>query len=115
VPPVEKQTRLDFDIQSEEKFGPSMTKDDFKDDRNFADFATPEYGPYEDAEVPAAHMPAIDDVHDIDTYEHFVDAHPRVPICDNIRNGKVMRHSRGIDVTVKGCTNANAMLDTRTY
>jgi hypothetical protein len=36
-----------LDIQIEEKFGPSMTKDDFKDDPDFADFETPENEPYE--------------------------------------------------------------------
>jgi hypothetical protein len=36
--PVEKQARLDFDIEVEQKLGPSMTKDDFKDDPDFADF-----------------------------------------------------------------------------
>jgi hypothetical protein len=36
--PIEKQSHLDFDIEVEQKLGPSMTKVDFKDDPDFADF-----------------------------------------------------------------------------
>jgi hypothetical protein len=83
--PVEKQARLDFDIQTKEKFGPSMTKDYFKDDPNFADFETLEYEPCEDGEVPTAHMPDIDDIHDVDTYDQYVGDKIRVQIGDEIR------------------------------
>jgi hypothetical protein len=80
--PVEKQAHLDFDIEVEQKLGPSMTKDKFKDDPDFADFETPEYGPYENDEVPAVQMHDIDDVHDIDTFDQYVGAQVRIPISD---------------------------------
>jgi hypothetical protein len=92
-----------------------MTKDSFKDNPNFADFETPEYGPYEDYEVPAAQMSDIDDIHDVDTYYQYIGAQIRVPIGDELRNGKVMRCNHELDGTVKGCANVNEILDTRTY
>jgi hypothetical protein len=113
--PVEKQARLDFDIEVEQKLGPSMTKYDFKEDPDFADFESPEYEPYEDDEVPATHMPDIDDVHDVDTYNQYVCAQVRAPICDEIRTGRVMRHKHELDGTVKGMANKNAILDKITY
>jgi hypothetical protein len=39
----------------------------------------------------------------------------RVPIGDDIRSGKVMRHNRELDGTGKGRAKANSILDTRTY
>jgi hypothetical protein len=90
---------LDFDIQLEVKFGPSMAKDGFKDDPDFVDFETPEYEPYEDDEVPAAHMPDIDDIHDVDTYNQYIGARVRVPIGDNISNGKIIRRKRSLKGT----------------
>jgi hypothetical protein len=113
--PVEKQARLYFDIKIEKKFRPSIAEADFKNDPDFADFATPEFEPYEDNKVPAAQMPDIDDVHDVDTYDQYGGAQVRVPIGNEIRTGKVMWHKRVLDGTVKGCANANAILDTRTY
>jgi hypothetical protein len=43
--PVEKEACLDFDIQIEEKFGPTIAKADFIDYTDFADFETPEFEP----------------------------------------------------------------------
>jgi hypothetical protein len=42
-------------------------------------------------------------------------AQVRFPIGDEIRSGKVIRHKRSLDGTVKGCANANFMMDTITY
>jgi hypothetical protein len=39
----------------------------------------------------------------------------RVPIGDDIRSGKVVRHKRELDGTVRGRANVNSMLDTRTH
>jgi hypothetical protein len=39
----------------------------------------------------------------------------RVPIGDEIRSGKVVRRKRELDGTVRGRSNANSILDTRTY
>jgi hypothetical protein len=82
--PTEKKACLDFDIAIEKKLGKSMTKDDFKDDLDFADFETPTYEPYKDDEVPASNMPDIDDVHDVEAYGQYVDTQVRVPIGDEI-------------------------------
>jgi hypothetical protein len=92
-----------------------MTKDDFKDDPNFADFEYPNCEPYEHDEVPASQMSDIDDVHDVDTYDQYGGAQVRVTIGDDIKTGKVMRRKRELDGTVKGRANATSMLDTRTY
>jgi hypothetical protein len=92
-----------------------MTKYDFKYDPDFTDFETPTVEPYEDEEVPASNMPDIDDIDDVDIYYQYFGSQVRVPIGDEIRSGKVMRHTHEIDGTVEGQTNANSMLDTRTY
>jgi hypothetical protein len=81
----------------EEKCGPPMAEADFKDDPNFADFSAPEFEPYEVDKLPVAQMPAIGDVHDADTYDHYVGAQVRVLIGDEIRNGKVMRSKHLIE------------------
>jgi hypothetical protein len=63
-------------------------------------------------------MPDIDDVdnnHDVDTYDQYAGAQVRVPIGGEIRSGKVMRRKRELDGTWKGRTNANSILDSRTY
>jgi hypothetical protein len=63
-------------------------------------------------------MPDIDDIkeeHDVDTHDQYVGAHVEVPIGDEIRSGKVVRHKRELDGTVRGRANANSILDTRTY
>jgi hypothetical protein len=65
-------------------FGPPISKADFKDDPDFADFTTQEFEPYEDEKIPAAQMLDIDDVHDIDTYYQYVGSQFRVPIGDEI-------------------------------
>jgi hypothetical protein len=39
----------------------------------------------------------------------------RVPNGDDIRSGKVVWRKRELDGTVRGPSNANLMLDTRTY
>jgi hypothetical protein len=109
--PVEKQDRLDFDTQIEEKHGPPIAEAD----PDFEDFATPDFEPYEDDKVAPAQMPDIDDSDDFDTYDQYVGAQVRVPIGDEIRSGKVMRRKRSLDGTMKGRANTNAMLDTRTY
>jgi hypothetical protein len=46
--PSEARARLAFHEAVEKKHGPSMTKDDFKDDPDIADFETPTFEPYED-------------------------------------------------------------------
>jgi hypothetical protein len=95
-----------------------MSKDDFQDDPDYADFVTSTYGCYEDDEVSLYKIPYIDDIkdeHDVDTYDQYVGAHMRVPIGDEIRSGKVVRRKRELDGTMRGRANANSMLDTRTY
>jgi hypothetical protein len=95
-----------------------MSKGDFQDDPDYADFVTPTFDCYEDDEVPPSKKPDIDDIkkeHDVDTYDQHVDAHVRVPIGNEIRSGKVLRHNRELDGTVRGRENANPMLDTRNY
>jgi hypothetical protein len=50
-------------------------------------------------------MPYIDDIkeeHDVDTYDHYVGAHVRVPIGNEIRSGKVVRSKRELDGTMRG-------------
>jgi hypothetical protein len=116
--PTEKKEREEFDIAIEKKFGPSMNKSDLKDDPDYADFVTPTYDCYEDYEVSSSKMPEIDDIkeeHDVVTHDQYVGAHVRVPIGNDIRSGKVVRHKRDLDDTVRGRANANSMLDTRTY
>jgi hypothetical protein len=111
--PTEKKEREEFDIAVEKKFCPSMDIYDFKDD---PDYAT--YDCYEDDEVSSSKMPYIADIkeeHDVDTHEQYVGAHVTVPIWNEIRSGKVVRHKRELDGTVRGRANDNSMLDTRTY
>jgi hypothetical protein len=79
-----------------------MTKDDFKYHTDFADFETPTFERYEDEEVPISNKPYIDGVDDIDTDDQYVDAQLRVPIDDEIKSRKVVRHKRELDGTVKG-------------
>jgi hypothetical protein len=101
--PTEKKEREEFDIAIEKKFGASMDKSDFKDDPDYADFLTPNYDCYEDEEVSSSKMPDTDDIkeeNDVDTYDQYVGAHVRVPIGDEIRSGKVVRHKRELDCTV---------------
>jgi hypothetical protein len=90
----------------------------FKDNPEYTDFVTPTYDCYEDDEVSPSKMPDIDDAKnedDIDTYDNYVGAHARVPIGDEIRTGKVVRHNRELDGNVRGRANANSMLNTITY
>jgi hypothetical protein len=112
----EREGRDKFVIAIEEEFGPAMSKDDFQDDPDYADFVTPTYDCYEDDEVSPSKMPDIDDIkeeHDVDTYDQYVGDHVRVPIGDEIRYGKVVRRKRELDGTVRGRANAKSMLDTR--
>jgi hypothetical protein len=60
-------------------------------------------------------MPDIDDFHDVDTYDQYVGAQVRGPISDEIQTGKFIWRKHELYGTVKGQTNANFMLDTRTY
>jgi hypothetical protein len=63
------------------------------------------YDCYKHDEVPASKMPDIDDVKiqdDVDTYDQYVGSQVRVPIGDEIRTGKLVRHKRELDGTVKG-------------
>jgi hypothetical protein len=116
--PTDLKERQEFDTAIEEKFGPAMNKHDSQDDPDYADFVTPTFDCYEDDEVPPSKMPDIDDIkkeHDVDTYDQYVGAHVRVPIGNEIRSGKVIRHKRELDGTVRGRANANPMLDTRNY
>jgi hypothetical protein len=116
--PNEKKGREEFEIAIEKKLGASMDKSDFKDDPDYADFVTPTYDCYEDDKVSSSKIPAIDDIkeeNDVDTYDQYVGAYVRVPIGYEIRSGKVGRHKRELDGTVRGRANANSMLDTRTY
>jgi hypothetical protein len=116
--PTEKKEREEFDIAVEKKFGPSMSKSDFKDDPDYTYFVTPTYDYYEDDEVSSSKMPDIDDIkeeHDVGTYDQYVGAHVRVPIGNEIRSGKVFRRKRDLDGTVRGRANANSMLETITY
>jgi hypothetical protein len=95
-----------------------MNKNDFQDDPDYEDFATPTFDCYEDDEVPPSKMPDIDDIkvkHDVDTYDQYFGAHVRVPIGHDIKSGKVIRRKRELDGTVSGRANANPMLDTRNY
>jgi hypothetical protein len=110
---VEKQACLDVDAQIKAKYGPPIAEADVKNDPDFADFATPDFAPYEDDKIATSQMPDIDDVDDVDTYEQYVGAQFRFPIGDEIRSGKVMWSKCSLDGTVKG--HANAMLDTRKY
>jgi hypothetical protein len=73
--PTEKKDPEDFDITIEKKRGASMNKSDFKDDPDYADFATPTYDCYKDDEVLPSKMTDIDDVKDeddVDTYSQYV-------------------------------------------
>jgi hypothetical protein len=91
--PTEQKVHEEFDITIEKKFGVSMNENDFKDDPEYADFATRTYDYYEDDEFPPYKMPDIDDIKnedDVDTYYQYVGAHVRVPIGDEIRTGKVV-------------------------
>jgi hypothetical protein len=79
--PTEKKERDDI----EKKCGASMDKSNFKDDPDYADFVTPTYDCYEDDDFPPSKMPYIDDVKDedyVETYDHYVGSHVRVPIGD---------------------------------
>jgi hypothetical protein len=93
---------LAFDEVVDKKLGYSMTKDDFKDDPDFADSETPTYDTYEDEEGPASKMPHIYDIDDVDTYDQYVGAQVGVPIGDETRSGKFVRRKRELDDTVKG-------------
>jgi hypothetical protein len=102
--PTGKKELEEFDIAVENKFGPAMSKDDFQDDPDYADFVTPTYECYEDDEVYPSNMPDIDDIkeeHDVDTYDQYGGDHVRVPIGDDIRYGNVVRHKRELDGTVR--------------
>jgi hypothetical protein len=44
--PTERKEREKFDIAIEEKFGPAMSKYEFQDDPDYADFGTPTYDLY---------------------------------------------------------------------
>jgi hypothetical protein len=92
-----------------------MMLDDFKDDPEFADFETQTFEPYKDEKVPASKMPDIDDVDDIQTYDQYAGAHMRVAIGDEIHRWEVVGCNHELDGTVKGLSNANSMMDTRTY
>jgi hypothetical protein len=95
-----------------------MSEDDFKYDPGYTDFLTPTCDCYEDDEFPPSNMPDVDDVNnedDIDTYDQYVWAHVRVPIGDEICNGKVVRCKCELDGTMRGQANSNSILDTRTY
>jgi hypothetical protein len=88
--PSETQARLDFYEAVEKKLGPSTTKDDFKNDPDFAHFETPTVEPREGEEFPACKMPDIGDGDDVDTHDQYVGARVRVSIGDEIQSGKFM-------------------------
>jgi hypothetical protein len=113
--PVENQARLDVDARIEEKYGPSIAEADFKDDPNFADFATPDFYTYEDDNVAPAQMSDIDDIDAVDNSDQYVGAQVRVSIGDEIRYGKVIWNKCSLDGSIMGSANANSMLDTRRY
>jgi hypothetical protein len=48
----------------------------------------------------------IYDIDDVDTYDLYVGAQVRVPICDEIRNIQVVMRNRELDNNVKGGINA---------
>jgi hypothetical protein len=80
-PLSEQKEREAFDAPIEEKYGLPMTEADFKDDPEYADFVTPTFERYEDAEFPASKMPDIDDVKDkddVDTYDQYLGSQGRV-------------------------------------
>jgi hypothetical protein len=82
-----------------------MSKNDFQDDPDYADFVTPTFDCYEDDEVPPSKMPDIYDInkeHDADTYDQYVGARIRVHIGNEIKSGKVIRRKRELDGTVMG-------------
>jgi hypothetical protein len=63
-------------------------------------------------------MPYIDDIkeeNDVDTNDQYGGSHVRVPIGGEICFGKVVLSKRELDDTMRGRSNANPMLDTRTY
>jgi hypothetical protein len=63
-------------------------------------------------------MPDIDDIkeeHDVDTYDRYVRDRVRFPIGDEIRSEKVVWRKHEMDGTVRVRSNANSMLETRTY
>jgi hypothetical protein len=116
--PTKRKEREEFDIAIEKEFGPAMSKDDFQDDPDYADFVTATYDCYEDDEVSSSKIPYINNIkeeHDVDTYDQYVGAHLRVPIGDEIQYGKVVQRKREVDGNVRGKANANSMLDTITY
>jgi hypothetical protein len=116
--PTELKEHQELDTAIEKKFGPSMNKNDFQDDPDYADFVTPTFDCYEDDEVPTSKITDINDIkkeHDVDTYDQYVGARVRIPIENEIKSGKVKRRKRELDGTVRGRANANPMLDTRNY
>jgi hypothetical protein len=110
--PTENKECEEFDIAVEKKIGPAMSKDDFQDDPDYADFVTPNHDCYEDDEFSPSKMPDIDDIkeeHDVDTNDQYVGVHVRVPVRDEIRSEKVVRRKRELSGTVRGRANATSM------
>jgi hypothetical protein len=63
-------------------------------------------------------MPDIDDIkkeNNVDTCAQYSGSRERVPIGDYIRSGKVIWRKRELDGNVRGRSNSNSILDTRTY
>jgi hypothetical protein len=91
-----------------------MNKDDFQDDPAYVDFVTPILTVMNmmNSLLPRCQILMT---YDVETYDQYVGAHVRVPIGNEIRSGKVLRHKRELDGTVRGRANANPMLDTRNY
>jgi hypothetical protein len=67
----ERKEREEFDAAMGKKYGFPMNEADFRDDTDYADFATPTSYFYKDDEVHASKMPDIDTVKskdDVDSY-----------------------------------------------
>lgn len=110
--PIEQEARKVFDKAIHKKFGPGCTPEDYMIDD---EFETPSYEPYED-EVDGSSTPNLeaDDVtpEDLDNY---VGARIMLPRAGEQAPGRVTSRKRDRDGNLSGTSNANPILDSRTY
>jgi hypothetical protein len=106
--PKEKEKRKDFDKRIEEILGPSMSPEDIPEDE------TPEFARYEDDEYPPMKVEDRDDI-DQEAIDMYLHAEVTLPIAGELTSGKVVRRKRNADGDLIGKSNANPLLDTRTY
>jgi len=112
-----KKEREEFTTSVNKKLGDSFKYEDFVTDPELEDLGTPIYEPpYEDGEEGTGprFVPEADDV-DEDTYDQYVGAQVLLPIGDSVMTAKVRGRKRQADGTLRGKSNANPILDTRTY